>query len=176
MRHGRDRRDRDAAGGAHAALPAHRHALHKQVESARRAADVLTPEQMAALIELPDVVTPDTASLVITSAGRVVYTVPVVEDGQRSLPVLPKRTTLPRPASTSRSPSRVPDGVRRFPHHHGRSRERCDDRDRRTADGGGRHPRGSPAPGSVDPGDRTALARRDPVASPHGGRRSRPMR
>ncbi len=75
---------------------------------------MLTPEQMAALIELPDVVTPDTASLVITSTGRVVYTVPVVEDGQRSLPVLPKRTTL---RAQLDEPFTVAGtgGVRRFP-------------------------------------------------------------
>jgi two-component system OmpR family sensor kinase len=69
-------------------------ALQKQVESARKAAHVLTPAQMGALIELPDIVTPDTASVVITKTGRVVYTVPVVERGRPSLPVLPSRATL----------------------------------------------------------------------------------
>src|SRR5262245_6615068 len=69
-------------------------ALLKQVESARKAADVLTPAQMAGLIELPDSVTPDTASIVITKTGRVVYTVPIVEAGEKSLPVIPDRATL----------------------------------------------------------------------------------
>ena len=91
-------------------------ALHKQVDSARRAADVLTPAQMAGLIELPDIVTPDTASLVITKTGRVVYTVPVVEDGKRSLPVLPDRAAL---RAQLDKPFTVPGtgGVRRFRAH-----------------------------------------------------------
>jgi two-component system OmpR family sensor kinase len=88
-------------------------ALDRQIASARRAADVLTPEQMVAVMHLPDLLSPDNASLVVTKEGRVVYSVPITVDSRRALPVLPRRATLRaelgRPFTTPGT-----NGVRQF--------------------------------------------------------------
>jgi two-component system OmpR family sensor kinase len=68
--------------------------LDRQLESALKAAGVLKPDQLLALMQLPDLVAPDTASVVITKEGRVVYSVPAADGGRRASPVLPSRTTL----------------------------------------------------------------------------------
>jgi len=68
--------------------------LHQQVDSAKQASVVLTPAQLGALMHLPHILTPDSASLVMTRQGRVVYSVPVVAGSRRALPVLPSRATL----------------------------------------------------------------------------------
>jgi two-component system OmpR family sensor kinase len=68
--------------------------LHRQIDSAQKAAHVLTPDQLFALMQLPDLVAPDTASLVVTREGKVVYSVPAADGSRRSLPVIPDRATL----------------------------------------------------------------------------------
>jgi two-component system OmpR family sensor kinase len=68
--------------------------LHRQVESAQKAAVVLTPDEMLGLMKLPDLVAPATASVVITREGRIVFSAPVADGSRRSLPVLPSRETM----------------------------------------------------------------------------------
>src|SRR5262245_9302506 len=87
--------------------------LHRQIDSAQKAAHVLTPDQLYALMQLPDLVAPDTASLVVTREGKVVYSVPAADGTRRSLPVIPDRATL---RSRLEAPFTVAgtNGVQRF--------------------------------------------------------------
>jgi two-component system OmpR family sensor kinase len=87
--------------------------LHRQVESAQRAAVVLTADQILALMKLPDLVAPDTASLVVTRQGKIVYSVPAADGSRRSVPVLPARATL-RAQLDEPFTAAGTNGVRRF--------------------------------------------------------------